>query len=294
LLGNWAVGADRLPPAWPVVAAADRDLPFRVLWLGPDDGRPFPPPGGDPDGAVVGETSVAYGVSGPAGRSVLATAVPAAGPPYERLERILSAVLSGRIRHGGALLAPMGIRFVVAGEGRLPAATAEALAGQLDLDLVQRAGGLAIYRNARVLPEAAAIPGQAPVDAARSASLLAILSFDPASAAPLSATDGGWRGEVSESPFLVFVGDRFDPRWRAGEEAPFPAFGWALGFEGTTGRIEVTFSGRTQRTLEIGALALLWLLALWFVRRTGRQEPRTEARAGVAEETAAEPAGSRA
>jgi GT2 family glycosyltransferase len=296
LLGNWAVGGDRLPPAWPVVAAADRDLPFRVLWLGPDDGRPFPPPGGDPDGAVAGQTSVAYGVSGPAGRSVLATALPAAGPPYERLERILSAVLSGRIRHGGALLAPMGIRFVVAGEGRLPAAAAEALAGQLDLDLVQRAGGLAIYRNARVLPEAAALPGQAPVDAARAASLLATLSFDPASAAPLSVTDGGWRGQVSESPFLVFVGDRFDPRWRAGEEAPFPAFGWALGFEGTPGRIEVTFSGRTRRTVELGALAILWLLALWFVRRTGREEPRTEARAraGVGEETAGEPAGSRA
>jgi GT2 family glycosyltransferase len=294
LMGNWAVGADRLPPAWPVVGGADEDATFRVLWLGPDDGRPFPPPGGDPDGAVAAGVPVAYGVSGPGGRSILATAIPAAGPPYERLKRILSAVLSGQVRHGGALLAPMGIRFLVAGEGRLPAAARDALAGQVDLDLVQRAGGLWIYRNARLLPEAAAIPGQAPVDAARSPSLLAPLSFDPATAVPLSGADGGWSGQLAATPSLVFVGDRFDPRWRAGEEVPFPAFGWGLGFEGVPGRVDVTFPGRTRRAVELGALAVLWLLALWFVRRTGREEHRTESLAATsaAEEPVAEPAGS--
>jgi hypothetical protein len=296
LLGSWAVGQDRLPPAWPVVGAAEAGLLFRVLWLGPDDGRPFPPPGGDPDGAVAGRAPVAYGVTGPDGRSVLATALPAAGPPYRHLERILSAVLAGRIRHGGALLAPMGIRYVVAGEGRLPDTAEEALAGQVDLDLLQRAGGLSIYRNARVLPPAAIIPGQAPVDAARSASLLAPLSFDPVTAAPLAATEGGWRGAVAESPSLVLLGDRFDPRWRAGREVPFPAFGWALGFEGSTGPVAVASPDRTRRAVELAVLAALWLVALWFVRQPSRAELPAEARAaaGVAEVAAGEPAGSRA
>jgi hypothetical protein len=296
LLGNWAVGEGRLPPAYPVVSAAGQDVSFRVLWLGPDDGRRFPPPGGDPEGvAAAAEEPVSYGVTGPAGRSVLATALPATGPPFERLEQILSAVLSGRVRHGGALLAPMGIRFVVAGESRLPGVAADALAGQVDLDLVQRAGGLSIYRNARFLPEGAAIPGQAPVDAARSRSLLAPLSFDHSTAVPLVRDEGGWRGEVPESPSLVFVGDRFDPRWRAGGRAPFPAFGWALGFDGAAGRVDVVFPGGIRRGLELAGLAVLWLAALWFVRRTGREEHRTEpmATSGTAPATP-EAAGSRA
>jgi GT2 family glycosyltransferase len=293
LVGTWGVGEDRLPPAWPVVGASATADPFRVLWLGSADGRPLPPPGGDPEGRVAG-SPVAYAVTGSAGRSVLATALPAAGPPYERLEDILSAMLAGELRHGGGLLAPMGIRFVVAGEGRLPPPAEEALAGQVDLDLVQRAGGLWIYRNARVVAAAAVIPGQSAVDAARSSSPLAPLSFDPSSSSPLDRTDDGWVGDVTESPSLIFVGDRFDPRWRAGGGQPFPAFGWALGFEGQSGRIAVSFPGRGRRAVELGALAVLWLAALWTVRRTGRERRRTVAAPGDrASAPDAEPVGSR-
>jgi hypothetical protein len=293
LLGNWGVGEDRLPPAWPAVGASAPGEAVRVLWLGTDDGRPFPPPGGDPEGAVAGGgRSVVYGVTGPAGRSVLATALPDGGPPYDRLERILSSVLSGRIRHGGALLAPMGIRFVVAGVGRLPRVAAEALAQQVDLDLVQRAGGLSIYRNARSLPEAAAIPGQPAVDAARSGSVLAPLAFDPGSATELSGNGGAWGGEVPESPSLVLVGDRFDPRWRAGGQAPFPAFGWALGFEATSGPIELRFDDGWRRPVELGILALLWLMALWFVRRNGNEEGGASSRPESMPKTPVEAAGS--
>jgi GT2 family glycosyltransferase len=293
LLGTWGVGEVRLPPAWPVIGGSAPADPFRVLWLGPADGRPLPPPGGDPEGRVPG-SPVAYAVTGAAGRSALATALPAAGPPYERLEGILSAMLAGQLRHGGGLLAPMGIRFVVAGEGRLPPPAEEALAGQIDLDLVQRAGGLWIYRNARAVPAPAIIPGQAAVEAARSSSPLAALSFDPSASSPLDRIDDGWVGDVPESPSLVFVEDRFDPRWRAAGSQPFPAFGWALGFEGQSGRIAVAFPGRGRRAAELGVLAILWLAALWTVRRTGGERRRAVAPPGHREPAPdAEPVGSK-
>jgi GT2 family glycosyltransferase len=279
LLGSWAVGEDHLPPAWPVVSADTPNRPFRVLWLGRADGRPFPPPGGDPQGAMspAPGSTVAYGVTGSRGRTVMATALPASGPPYEHLERVLVSILSGRIRHGGALLAPMGIRFVVAGEGRLPPAAAAALGSQVDLDLVQSAGGLSIFRNARPLPKAAAIPGPAAVEAAGSASLLAPLSLDPAAAVPLRRNGRSWAADPTEDPTLVLVADRFDPRWRAGPGVPFPAFGWGLGFEASSAPVDVAFDGGFRRPIELGTLAVLWLVALWLVRRTGREEKRLRA-----------------
>ena len=274
-VGAWAVGENRLPPAWPVVASAEPGASFRVLWLGGDDGGRFPPPGGDPEGRVATEegVAVAYGVTGRRGTTIAATALPSEGPPYRRLEIVLAEILSSRIRHGGSLLAPFGIRYLVAGEGGLPPPVVGALGDQLDIDLVQRAGGLSIYRNARLPVKAAAFSGGEAVDAARTASLLAPLSLDAASAEPLTQQDGAtWSGPVAETPSLVVVGDRFDPRWQAGQARPFPAFGWALGFEAGQGVVRAALERDVRRPLELVALAALWALALWFVRREDREE----------------------
>jgi GT2 family glycosyltransferase len=274
-VGAWAVGEDRLPPAWPVVASAEPGASFRVLWLGADDGRRFPPPGGDPEGRVATEegVAVAYGVTGRRGTTIAGTALPSDGPPYRRLEIVLAEILSSRIRHGGSLLAPFGIRYVVAGEGRLPSPVVGALGDQLDIDLVQRAGGLSVYRNARLPVKAATFAGGEALDAARTPSLLAPLSLDAASAEPLARRDGAtWSGSVSETPSLVVVGDRFDPRWRAGQATPFPAFGWALGFEADQGEVRAALERDVRRPVELIALTALWAVALWFVRREGREE----------------------
>jgi len=274
LPGSWAVGAERVAPAWPVVSASDRESAFRVLWLGPSDGLPMPPPGGDPDGVVVvARTEVAYAVTGRSGRSVLATGSPREGAPYDRLEGVLSAVLEGRIRHGGALLAPLGIRFVVGGAGRLPRAAAAPLGQQVDLDLIQRAGGLSIFRNARALPTAAVLPGDPAVAAARSASPLAPLALDTGAATALGGAAGKHRGTAPEGgTSLVLVTDRFDPRWRARSGASaFPAFGWGLGFEAQPGPVNVAYDGGPRRVLELVGLGALWAAALWIVRRTGRE-----------------------
>ena len=51
MIGGWAVGGlDQIPAAWAVVDSAAKG-DFRVLWVGGDDGQPFPAPGGDADGS---------------------------------------------------------------------------------------------------------------------------------------------------------------------------------------------------------------------------------------------------
>jgi hypothetical protein len=278
-----------------VIVSSDPGSPFRVLWLGAADGTRFPAPGGDPEGVVgVGPVSVAYGVTGRHGRSVLATALPPSGPGYPHLERILAAVLAGEVGHGGALLAPMGIRFVVAGEGRLPPEAAFRLGEQVDLNLIQRAGGLTIYGNARALPVASAIPGTVALEAARSQSLLAPVAIDPGGAKALQPTDGpGWRGTVEGTESgLVTAATTFSPEWRMDEDgggsvAPFPGFGWALGFEGRPGStVNVAFEGQPRRTVEVAVLAALWAGALWVVRRRAREEGPARAHAGRTREAA--------
>jgi GT2 family glycosyltransferase len=273
LPGKWAVGDERVAPAWPVVTSTEPGSPFRVLWLGAEDGLPFPPPGGDPEGAAVaGEGEVAYGVTGRAGRSLLAIGMPPDGSALARVEAVLAAMLEGRTTHAGALLGPMGIRYVVAGVERLPTVASRRLGEQVDLDLVQRAGGLSIYRNARAVPPAAVVPGEAAVTAARSESLLAAANVSGVTAGRLHGGPEVLGGSVPAGDVsLVLVADRFDPRWRArsatGDAVPFPAFGWALGFEGRPGPVTVTFVGGTRRTLELAALGLLWAVALWSIRR---------------------------
>ena len=293
LTGEWAVGEDRVPPAWPLVSSSQPSGSFRVLWLGAATDARFPPPGGTSDGIVeAGGIRVAYGVTGRAGRSMLRIGVPSDGPAFEQVERVLEAVLSGRSRHGGGLLGSMGIRFVVAGEGDLPPALVARLGAQVDLDLAQRAGGLSIYRSARPFPLGGAVPGEAAVDAARSPSLLAPLHIDPAAAVPLSGSGRERRGTIGE-PALILVPDEYAPSWRlragsaglgagaeglgarAEESAPFPAFGWALGFDTPAGDVVIRYGGQALWTLQLVVLVVLWAIALWVIRRPAPQ-PRPQ------------------
>jgi hypothetical protein len=276
--GGWAVGEERFPPAWPVVSSSQPPGAFRVLWLGAADQARFPPPGGSPDGVVeAAGNRIAYGITGRAGRSVLRIGVPSHGPAFQRLERVLTAVLSGEVRHGGGLLGNMGIRFVVAGEGDLPRAVVERLGAQVDLDVEQRAGGLSVYRSARPFPVGAVIPGEVAPAAARSGSLLAPIHVDPATATPLSGRGGERQGTIGE-PGLVMVPDGFDPAWRVVHDgtssSPFPAFGWAIGFAAEAGEVSVRYGDQVLWTVQIAVLLVVWAAALWLVRRTPVPQPR--------------------
>ena len=271
-LAEWEVGPNGLPPAWPVVdASAPGD--FRILWLGQVDGERFPAPGGDPQGIVeAGAASVRYAITDREGVVALDTGRGAHGSGYDYLRRAMQELLSGSTSNAGALLGPLGIRFVVAQEGDLPPPAAQRLDAQLDMNLVP-AGGLTIYRNARALPVASIVttPGFSRV--AEATGLLPISSSARPRVMTLPTTGDGWSG-TSEGGF-VYVAEQSDDGWHArvgtSQTATDPrrAFGWAIGFPVGAGAVTVTHDRNAILTVEPWGLAILWIAALWITRKPG-------------------------
>jgi Glycosyltransferase like family 2 len=270
--GGWAVGEAEVSPAWPLVAEDRTGGPFRVLWLGSPGAEAFPAPGGDPQGAVgAGPTAVSYGITGPGGRSVLATGLPAEGPGYQHLREVLAAMLSGRVRHTGALLGPLGVRYVVTTAAGLPTGVGQLLERQIDLDLVHAAAGLHIFRNARALSIGSAIPGSEAVSAARAGDLLAPVRV-PSDAEPLEpAGPQRWMGSLDASGLALVAVDDAEG-WEVDGRPAFAAFGWAVGAETGPGPVSVDYRAGPRRALELAGMGILWAAALWVVRT--RPPPR--------------------
>lgn len=274
--GEWGVGRDRISPAYPMVETAEPDVPFRVLWLGSVGGGSFPAPGGPPQGVVEARrASVRYGVTGRHGRSVLAIGLPAKGPGYEYLERGLQAMLAGRVQHGGSLLSPLGIAYVVAGAGDLSAEARQRLDVQLDLLPAREAGGLLVYRNARTIPMAAVLPNAPAFGAAASSEILAPAHVRRLGVRPLGRVGPwAWAGRADlDAPALVYLSSEFRPDWRlvadGQQREPFRAFGWAVGFEAPEGQVALLLVRPRgwERPVEVGALAALWFVGLWIALR---------------------------
>ncbi len=115
MAGGWEVGGlEKVPAAWSVVQSTVKG-DYRVLWVGADDGRPFPAPGGDPQGVVeAGDATLRYALTDRGGTSALDIGRPLTGGGRDALQEAIGEVLSGTSSHAGALLAPFGVRFVVA------------------------------------------------------------------------------------------------------------------------------------------------------------------------------------
>jgi GT2 family glycosyltransferase len=268
-LGGWAIGANGLPSAWPVVANAPADA--RVLWIGrPEPGR-FPAPGGDPMGVVdAGGASVRYGITDRDGASILDLARPAGGPGYDYVRAAVAELLSGGTSHAGALLAPLGVRFVVAASGDVSPEARDRLDAQLDLDLVP-AEGLVIYRNARALPPAFVTTDRSFTRAARSSRLIDVARLGEVATSPMRSSGTSW--SATSPGGFGFVADQDASGWHAttpsGERSTSPAFGWAIGFEAPAGALALTYDDQVVRTTEVALLGLLWLGVLWLTRRPG-------------------------
>jgi GT2 family glycosyltransferase len=286
-IGGWDVGPRRLPPAWPLAASGSpAGGPYRVLWVGARGGDPFPPPGGDAVAtASAGGVTLRYALTGRNGVTALDTGRGSAGPGWRYLERTLDQILTGTTTHGGALLGPLSVGYVVAAADDLPDAAGARLDAQVDLDLVP-AGGLVIYRNARVLPEALSTDQAALVSAADGTDLLPIASAPPFDGRRLRPMPGGYRGGAPQgSPRRVLLGQQFDAGWRLSAPggtavAPRRAFGWATGFDPPAGRLQVRYGRQWLRDVEVAVLGLLWLAALWITRKPARRAvtaPRTGA-----------------
>ncbi len=270
-LGNWTIGANALPSAWPIVSNEPGD--FRILWLGRRSGEPFPAPGGDPSGIVeAASATVRFAVTDRDGVTALDIGRRDHGPGYDYLRRTLTEVLAGQTSHGGALLAPLAVRFVIAAEGDLPSATKARLDGQVDLNLTP-AGGLVIYDNARVLPPAFVTSSRPFVDAARGTDLGSIASLPPPDTSSIGPVPGGFGGTSTGG--FGFVSQQDGGGWQVQSGGRTlgtdRAFGWAIGFDAAPGSVRLTYADQWIRTSEMIVLGLLWLAVLWITRRPVRR-----------------------
>jgi hypothetical protein len=276
-IGSWTVGGpDRIDPAYGLVDQPP--LVYRVLWLGEAAGDAFPAPGGLPDGVVAaGSASVRFAVRDPNGASALDIGRPSQGSGYDRLAEALEEIMAGPTRHGGALLAPFGIRFVVARLQDLPPASYRRLARQIDLDQIPTEG-LIVFRDDTASEEAAVVQSVEWRRTAPSGDPVGVEMLPrPDQRALASPSDETFTGDAITRPSLVFLAQQFDGRWRldppGGESvSPIRAFGWAVAFrvDSAPAGWQVRYGGQAARTLELGLLALLWAAALWLTRRPVR------------------------
>lgn len=272
VLGGWAVGREGLPAAWPLIEASAPG-PFRVVWFGTPDGGRFPAPGGDPMGIVeAGRASIRYAITDRDGVSALDLGRARSGPGYGFLRDVLAEIVAGSTRHGGQLLAPLGVRFLVAGEGDVPPAVLARLDEQVDLVRIP-AGGLVIYRNPRALPVASVISGEAFAAAVEDGGLPAIVRLPRLEVTPLAPRGGGFVGRSGGG--TVYLAQQFDPGWRVriggSPSQPQRAFGWALAAPAGTGELELEPAPAPRRSIELAVLALLWAGVLWVTRKPAQR-----------------------
>jgi GT2 family glycosyltransferase len=269
MVGTWGVGPpeDRIPPTWAVIGGGSVGS-FRVLWLTGDRPVGLPPPAGDPQRRFeAGDATVRYALTDREGASVLDTGRPLAGPGPEHLERAIHEILGSTTRHGGALLSPFGIRFVVAERGALSPSAREAFDAQVDVDLVPATGFL-IYRNAVAPPPAAVLdadPAAREIMAGGDASTIA--RWQPVPAVPLERVPGGWDGPGTAG--TVFLATEHDAQWelRGTSAEPQVAFGWATSFQADGLPVRVRHGGRLPSGIQVVLLTVLWLAALWATRK---------------------------
>ncbi len=267
MVGGWAVGGlDEIPASF-AVASDEARGDYRVLWVGELSGTPFPPPGGDPSAiAYAGEETLRFALTGKNGIVAIDMGRPMAGPGMDALDAALNEILSGTTHHGGALLSPFGIRFVVAAAGDLPDGASEQLDAQFDLDPIP-ANDLVIYKNAAALPPAAVLSLERPFSAATSGDPEDVSRIGAVAASPLRAVQGGWDGEGGGP---VVISTEYDDAWElvgSGESAS-DSFGWGTGFASSdVGAIEVRYGAQLPRTIAIALMACLWAVALWITRK---------------------------
>jgi GT2 family glycosyltransferase len=273
MVGTWAIGgSDKVPAAWLVLDARAHGT-YNVLWLGTQDGHPFPAPGGDPSDVVhAGDASVTFGLTGRGGALAIDTGRPLNGGGEPALATALSQVMSGATVHGGALLAPFGIRYLIMEPDHLSTSAQDAIDAQVDLELVPSAG-LVIWRDIAALPPASVVRAD---DETRrilaSGDPATIQRLGPLQPEPLAATGSGWQGEAGDGDLAV-VATAYDDAWRlqGSGELPRRSFGWSTSFDRVSGPVTITYGAQLPRTITLWILAALWAAALWITRKPVRR-----------------------
>ena len=258
------------------------DDPYRVLWLGDADllpaaGWPLDAPTVDHigPGAVLSYATSDNGM--PDASDVLAGSD--AGATSHLRQAVQTAAAGGTSRLG-ALLAPMGVRYVAVPIGNAPqpfqtgptiepSALLTVLDAQLDLSNVDVARGIVVYRNAEWAPTRVLLPDSATA---------------PTAGATTALRDQtgyqSFRGTI-DPPGAVYLAEASSDNWKLQVDghaaARTEALGWANLFAADgSGPATLAYDTPWSRDLFLVGQAALWLALLVYLFRTRvrREEAR--------------------
>ena len=269
LVGGWAVGGpEQVPAAWSVLESTAKG-DFRVLWVGSHTNDPSPRPVATPRDwpRRVGPPCVTGSpVATVRSRSTSRVPRSARAPITSGTRSTRSS--RGRPATGGALLAPFGVRFVIAADDDVPAQAQALLDAQVDLDLVP-AAGLVVYRNARAISPAAVLEDDPlSIEAMRSSDppdVVARVSLRRGS--PSRAGDGGLGRRRGLGTGLRL--DGVPGCLAAGGLRGRALHGLRLGdrFETRRAPVAVRYGSQLPATIQTWLLGLVWAVALWVTRK---------------------------
>jgi GT2 family glycosyltransferase len=251
-------------------STAEQTGDFRILWLGRTWVDPVAPGYRRFDGAP-------YLLTGQGGLTMLDAFEPPPAAGRRALDEAVDATVERRLHLAGHLLAPAGIRYIVADPNDTALMTALRL--QRDIALEQQQQGVAIFRNVMWVPRASLVsagPGglAGPADAASPSGRSLLLTDWTPGPELRSRPGGGFIGRTGGRPYrLVLLGDNFNPGWkaRAGRLAldHSRAFGWANKYllpPGVSSEIQISYTGGWVRILWVALEALIVFIAVAIIR----------------------------
>ena len=290
--GRWRVPGGDLDRPLNLVLAHDHDPPSRILWVG--DPELLPVNGRRLDDRIsYGTTDGAPGI----GDRWAATT-------HDRstlLGHALTLAAERRTSRLGALLAPMGVRYLIVPNSNAPTAFSgisrpappsflAALSEQLDLTEVDSDPSLLVYRNTAWV----GMVTTQPRGTTAAGSFTGALAVDPTTVRPvLTARTGptSWSGPVPGSG-EVYLAEGYSANWRLQvggvEVGRDRAYRWANRFTITQpGRGDLEYHTPPLRQLLAGLQVVVWIVAFALLRRTsptrrrGRWRRRSRGRGTV-------------
>jgi GT2 family glycosyltransferase len=281
--------------------------PYRVLWLGdadllPSAGWPLDAPAVDNlgPGALLAYATSQNGM--PDVSDVLAGSDQGA---TSRLDQVLQTAAAGGTSRLGALLAPMGVRYIAVplanaprpfetGPAIEPTAVLTMLDAQLDLSNVDVARGIVVYRNAEWAPTRALLaPDTAfpSADAGVTGSTLPGLA-GASTALPDQSGYESFSGSIDQ-PSSVYLAEASSGNWQLdvdGNRAPrSDVLGWSNAFAADAGaKATLAYDTPLSRGGFLAGQVLIWLAVLLYLFRTrvriaeARDLAELEAEGGVA------------
>jgi GT2 family glycosyltransferase len=286
--GRWGMPTgDFERPVRNVDGKSSIDAPYRVLWLG--DADLLPAAGWPLDAPSIDELGpgalLSYATSENGMPDVSDVIAGSDGGATSHLAETLEFAAEGGTSRLGALLAPMGIRYVVVPEANAPSplqtgptVTPEALLtlldGQLDLSNLDVAGGIVVYRNAAWGPTRAQLPAGTPFPSGEGGPVDRIVPGLTDAPTALPDDDGyqSFSGSIDEAG-TVYLAEASSGQWqltvegRAAERQD--VLGWSSSFSVPAGSsATLAFDTPVARPLMLVGQLVLWLVVLIYLFRT--------------------------